>query len=111
MSRTFAALFVLLAALNCPGATNRGTSQPVIRNTETGSAVVRAQILLGRANFSVGEIDGATGDNFRHAVTGFQKAHGLPVTGKVDPATWKLLLAAPAAPEGPPSKKTEKTEG
>lgn len=56
------------------------------------SKVVREQILLCRANFSVGEIDGTAGQSFRHAVSGFQTARGLSSTGQVDQATWKLLL-------------------
>lgn len=56
------------------------------------SKVVREQILLCRANFSVGEIDGTAGESFRHAVSGLQTANGLRSTGRVDQATWKLLL-------------------
>ena len=54
--------------------------------------VVKEQILLCRANFSVGEIDGTMGVSFQHAVAGFQTANRLAPTGRVDPATWKLLL-------------------
>jgi len=55
------------------------------------SKVVREQILLCRANFSVGEIDGTEGPSFHHAVSGFQAAHGLKITGRVDQATSRLL--------------------
>ena len=57
----------------------------------TGAAVIRAQILLCRAKFSVGQIDGSTGTNFRRAVLGFQGAHQIPATGVVNKATWKAL--------------------
>jgi lipoprotein-anchoring transpeptidase ErfK/SrfK len=64
---------------------------------DQGSAVtdaepmLRAQVLLERAHFSPGEIDGAYGSNMRQALAGYQKAHGLTVTGNPDPATLNAL--------------------
>jgi lipoprotein-anchoring transpeptidase ErfK/SrfK len=58
-----------------------------------GPEVVRAQILLDRARFSPGEIDGVYGDDFGIAVRGYQVAHGLKVTGIVDAEMWRLLNA------------------
>jgi lipoprotein-anchoring transpeptidase ErfK/SrfK len=58
---------------------------------EPGHDVLRAQVLLDRAHFSSGEIDGSVGSNLRKAVRGFQKLHQLPLTGLLDTATWKEL--------------------
>jgi lipoprotein-anchoring transpeptidase ErfK/SrfK len=58
-----------------------------------GPVVLKAQILLDRANFSVGEIDAFAGGNFQRAVSGFQAVRKLPVTGTVDDATWTALIA------------------
>ena len=52
---------------------------------------LRAQILLERAHFSPGVIDGATGGNTRRALRAYQSAHGLSVTGEADDATLESL--------------------
>lgn len=54
---------------------------------------LRAQVLLDRANLSPGEIDGAYGSNMRQALNTFQTLRKLPVTGKLDDATWNALNA------------------
>jgi peptidoglycan hydrolase-like protein with peptidoglycan-binding domain len=63
----------------------------LVTERSSGAAVIRAQILLGRANFSVGEIDGSAGINFRRSVIGFQNFRAIAPSGIVDQATWKAL--------------------
>ena len=53
--------------------------------------ILEVQVLLDRAHFSPGEIDGRMGSNTRRAIAGFQRYHGLPDTGELDDATREAI--------------------
>lgn len=60
--------------------------------------IVKLQVLLDRARFSPGVIDGQFNDNTRQALRAFEKAHSLPVDGVLDRAVWNRLAGTDEAP-------------
>jgi lipoprotein-anchoring transpeptidase ErfK/SrfK len=57
-----------------------------------GASVLRAQILLDRALFSPGIIDGHWGKNTEKAVYWFQSREGLPANGRLNRTTFERLV-------------------
>lgn len=70
---------------------NNASDSPLLKSGSKGPAVARAQILMDRAWFSCGEIDGRYAANMQRMVKAYQTARGLKVTGTVTAETWKSL--------------------
>ena len=85
--KTAASASINAKAVNDPGLAAR------VGPGSSASATLRAQILLARAHFSSGEIDGHYGSSLQGAIADFQASHGLPASGTLDAAAWKILNA------------------
>jgi lipoprotein-anchoring transpeptidase ErfK/SrfK len=70
---------------------NADSATPELKQGDKGPAVLRAQVMLDRSWFSVGEIDGVFGSNMGRVVKAFQQSRGLTPSGRLDAATWQAL--------------------
>jgi lipoprotein-anchoring transpeptidase ErfK/SrfK len=93
------ALFVAGAAIahnhekNDEAQTGGGNLQAAeVDDEKIDGSIFHAQVLLDRAGFSPGVIDGLEGMSFHAALRGFQEARGLKETGELDRATRSELL-------------------
>jgi lipoprotein-anchoring transpeptidase ErfK/SrfK len=53
--------------------------------------VMQAQVVLDRLGFTPGVVDGKMGLSTRNAISGYQEANGMPVTGELNEVTTKAL--------------------
>lgn len=61
------------------------------------AAMVRIEVLLDRAHFSPGVIDGYSGENVQKAVRAYQTANNMEVNGQADDALLQALVARDSA--------------
>lgn len=78
---------------------NKGKMSLPLSGDVEGPSVLRVQILLDRARFSPGIMDGLWGKNTEKAVYWFQKREGLKATGTVDRATFERLFELAGKPD------------
>jgi len=68
------------------------------KGKEIDPALVKTQVLLDRARFSPGVIDGHNGENLRNAIKAFRKERGLKPDGALDGEVWAKLNEASSDP-------------
>jgi lipoprotein-anchoring transpeptidase ErfK/SrfK len=91
------------AALPAAGqAIDQATFQPAAPHARARLAydptLLKAEVLLDRAGFSPGVIDGKGGTNLQHALEAFAESRSLASDGALDAGTWTALSGADAAP-------------
>jgi lipoprotein-anchoring transpeptidase ErfK/SrfK len=87
----FAANSALGAEMN-PGAINSAKpSAKALSNERATPMGVRLQVLLDRAHFSPGEIDGKFGENAKKALRAYAEAQQLPSSDALTDEVWKKL--------------------
>jgi len=104
MPRLFGAAFLILlpagVAAGAPISADAINDAQFSARTDKGlnAVTLKAEVLLARAGYSPGVIDGRDGENFHKALRAYQAQQGLEAHGKLDEATWNKLTSAATAP-------------
>jgi lipoprotein-anchoring transpeptidase ErfK/SrfK len=80
-----------------PQSSAKPTAQPAA-DPAADPALIKAEVLLARAQASPGEIDGLAGSNLTRAVKAYEQMTGQPTDGQLTPALWTKLNTPAQAP-------------
>jgi len=81
------------AAMKASDIDSAQPSQKTLSSAKPTPAVVRLEVLLARARFSPGEIDGKFGENAKKALRAYAEARQLPSSDVLTDEVWKSLQA------------------
>jgi lipoprotein-anchoring transpeptidase ErfK/SrfK len=79
------------AELNAAAINSAEPSKKTLSNEKPTPAGVRLQVLLDRAHFSPGEIDGKFGENAKKALHAYEEAQQLTLSDNVSAEVWSKL--------------------
>jgi lipoprotein-anchoring transpeptidase ErfK/SrfK len=81
------------AEMNAAAINSAEPSKKTLSNGKPTPAGIRLQVLLDRAHFSPGEIDGKFGENAKKALRAFEEAQQLPNSDEVGADVWAKLAS------------------
>lgn len=79
-------------------AINASAFDPAAGPEDQRRQLIRIEVLLDRAHFSPGVIDGRDGGNLKSAIAAYEAAQGLSGDGRLNRAVWDALTTADPAP-------------
>jgi peptidoglycan hydrolase-like protein with peptidoglycan-binding domain len=99
------------AEMNAAAINSAEPSKKTLSDTKSTPAGIRLQVLLDRAHFSPGEIDGKFGENAKKALRAYEKAQQLGSSDEVGTDVWgsdTLDVPSGAKPSPAASGRTRK---
>lgn len=89
---------VFAAEMTADAINSAQPSKKTLSNEKPTPAGVRLQVLLDRAHFSPGEIDGRFGENAKKALRAYAEARQLPSSDVLTEDVWKAMMQADDRP-------------